>query len=510
MSEQSFGLIDWAVVGAYLLGMTLIGAHFARRQKTTGDYFLAGRSIPVWAAAISIVATSVSAVTFIGAPQDAFDGNLTYLTLNLAGLVAVVIVAVFFIPRFYAANVSTVYQLVGMRLGGGARLVTSAAFMLGRLLASGARLFVAAIPFALLVFGDLERSHLLLAIAIVTVFSTLYTLIGGLKAVIWTETPQTILFVGAAAVALVLLLMRIPLGTGEIVSALSEAKAADGSPKLTVFDLRLDAGAPFGVWSALTGWVLFNMAVYGADQDLAQRMLTCRSAAKGAWSAVLSNFIGTAVALLFLVIGLLLHVYYRRPDLMGDAAPAYAIDDSRRVFLTFILRETPPGFRGLMLAGVFAAAMSSLASSLSAMASTAICDFYRPFRPDRDERHYVRVSRFAVFAWGGLLGAFACLCVWWQEQRGEGLLAFAIGVMIYAYTGLLAVFLAAIFTRRGSARSAAAAVVIGLLAVIALDVLPSHVEALPRLSAGWKMLVGTALAFGVCVLGRRPPAPSPV
>jgi SSS family transporter len=508
MTPPGFSALDWAVVAVYLAAMAAIGVHFARRQGSVRAYFLADRSIPVWAAAVSIVATSVSAVTFIGAPEDAFNGNLSYLSINLAGLVAVILVAVFFIPRFYAANVTTVYELVGERMGDGARKATSAAFMLGRVMASGARLYVAAIPFALLVFGDLDPAHLVLAIAIVTVVSTLYTLVGGMKAVIWTETPQALLFVGAAAVALALLASKIPLSAGETWSALAHSKAPDGSGKLTLLDWRLHPSLPYSVWSAAGGFVLFNMAVYGADQDLAQRMLTCRSAIRGAWSAILSNFIGMGVAVLFLAIGLLLYIYYRRPDLMGDAAPAYAIDDTRTVFLSFILRETPSGLRGLMLAGVFAAAMSSLASSVAAMASTAVCDFYRPLRPGRDEAHYVRASKLAVLAWGIVLGAFACVCAWWQRSRGEGLLEFAIGVMTYAYTGLLAVFLCAIFTRRGNARTAALAVLVGAIAVVAMDWAPRlGWFDLPKISTGWRMLVGTGVAFAVCAAGRRAPAP---
>lgn len=505
MSSGGFSWLDWSVLGAYLAAMAGIGACFARRQGSVRSFFLADRGIPVWAAAISIVATSVSAVTFIGAPEDAFNGNLSYLTLNLAGLVAVVFVAVFFIPRFYAANVTTVYELVGAAMGPGARKATSGAFMLGRIMASGARLYVAAIPFSLLVFGDIEPAQLVVAIAIVTVVSTLYTFIGGIKAVIWTETPQALLFVGAAAVALWLLASKIPLSAGETLDALRASTAADGSSKLTLLDWRLDLSLSYSVWSAVFGFVLFNMAVYGADQDLAQRMLTCKNAVRGAWSAVLSNIIGMGVAVLFLAIGLLLYVHYNRPDLMGGAAPAYEPDDSRKVFLEFILRETPAGLRGLMLAGVFAAAMSSLASSVAAMASTAVCDFYRPWRPARDEAHYVRVSRLAVGAWGLVLGAFACVCVYWQRARGEGLLEFAIGVMTYAYTGLLAVFLCAIFTRRGNGRSAGLAVLTGAIAVVVMDRLPWLLEGAPKISTGWRMLFGTAAAFAVCAAGRRRP-----
>ncbi len=506
-AAPAFNLLDWLVVGASLVGMLGLGAWFARRQRDTTEYFLAGRSTPVWAAAIAIVATSVSAATFISAPEDAFNNNLTYLSLNLAGLVAVVIVAIFFVPAFYRHSVTTVYQLLDHRFGVSARRSASGMFLAGRVLASGARLYIAAIPVSLLLFADLDTFHLFCAIALISVIATAYTLLGGLRAVIWTEVPQTLLFIGAAVAAIWLLLAKIPIPVSEIVSALGEAEAGDGSSKLTLFDWRMDPSLPFSMWSALLGLTLFNMAVYGADQDLAQRMLSCRSAIRGGASAILSNLIGFGVALLFLAIGLLLYVYYRRPDLMGAAAPMREIDDSRTVFLDFILVETPAGLRGLMMAGVFAAAMSSLASSLSSMSSALVCDFYRVWRPEREEAHYIRVSRASVLIWGVVLCFFACVCAVWQQATQEGLLPFAIGVMTFAYTGLLGVFLAAIFTHRGTARSAGAALVVGAVAVAlmkfgpgsALEGLWPGEEGLPRLSLGWQMFMGTVLAFFVCV-----------
>ncbi len=497
--------VDWSVLGGYLLAMLGMGAYFARRQKNLGEYFLAGNRIPVWAAAISIVATSVSAVTFIGAPEDAYRGNLTYLSLNIAGFIAVALVAIFFVPVFYREKVTSIYQLIGARFGPGAQRWCSGAFMLGRVLASGARLYVAAVPFSLIAFGDLDPSNLALAIAVVATVATLYTMIGGLHAVIWTEVPQTVVFVGAAAVALALLVSRIPLSGAEMHAALASAKASDGSSKLTVLDWRLDASLPYSVWSAMLGFTLFNMAVYGADQDLAQRMLTCRSAVRGAWSAVLSNIIGLGVAAMFLAIGLLLYLFYQRPDLMGGAAPAPP-GDSRTVFLRFILSETPTGLRGLMIAGVFAAAMSSLASAVAAMASTAVVDFYRPLRPGRSEAHYMRASRIAVGAWGAILAAFALVCVAWQQNSGAGLLQFAIGVMIFAYTGLLGVFLTALFTRRGNGLSAGLAIFAGFAAVLVMRFPAWFSLELPALSSGWQMLIGSALAFAVCAAGRPTPS----
>lgn len=509
-----FTAIDWLIVLAYLAGVLTIGFWFARRQKTMSDYFHGARSIPVWAAAVSIVATSVSAVTFLGAPEDAYNGDLTYLSMNLAAFFAVIVVAVFFVPAFYRENVSSIYELLGRRFGTGAQRAASASFLIGRVLASGARLYVAAIPFSLIVFGDIDPAHLLLAIGAVSILATAYTMAGGIRAVIWTEAPQTLLFLIAASVAIGLLLHRIPVPMADLLGALGDAKSPSGASKLTVLDTRLDLNAPFSLWSALTGLLLFNLAVYGADHDLTQRMLTCRNAIRGGASAILSNLIGIVVAFAFLSIGLLLYIFYTRPDLMGAAAPGAIPQDSRQVFLHFILHEVPPGLRGLMLSGLFATAMSSHASALSAMAAASIADFHKP-RLERlgraDERTLLRASRAAVALWGVVLGVFAGACVFWQRASGEGLLQFAIGVMVFAYAGLLALFLAAIFTKRGNGRTAVAALVTGFVVIAVLRFgAPGGALArlgvdlgLPRLALGWQMLAGVGLSFLVCVLGVR-------
>ncbi len=493
--------LDWSIVGAYLIGMVAVGVWLARRQRSSDDYFRAGRRVPAWAAALAIVATSVSAATFLGAPEAAYNGNLTYLAVNIGQALAVVIVVTFFIPAFFRANVTTVYQLLARAQGPGAQRACSAAFMIGRTFASGARLYMAAIPVSLIAFGDLSDGHMILAVAIVAVVSIAYTLMGGVEAVVWTEVPQAIIFILAALTLIVLLLQRIDAPLADIVSALGAATAPDGSSKLTLLDARADPSLDFTIWSALIGFTLFNLAIYGADQDLAQRMLSCRNAFQGGKSVVMSMVIGLGVAALFLIIGLLLYTFYTRPDLTGAVHERPA--DSRQVILDFILAECPAGARGLMIAGVFAAAMSSLASSLTSLSSTIVCDYYRPFRPTRTEAHYVAVSRAAVILWGAALTAVAVACMRWQQSSGMGLLTFAIGVMIFAYAGILGVFLAAIFTRRGNSLSAALALLAGAGAVFLAQ--KPHLVGLKdlTLSLGWWMLVGTTASFLVCIAGRR-------
>jgi len=515
--------IDWLVVGLYMCFVVLVGVLHARREKSGGDFFLAGRRVPMWAAAVSVLATSLSAVTFIGGPQEAFDNNLTYLSLNLGGLLAVILVAIFFIPAYYRAHVTSVYELVGTRLGANAERATSAMFLVGRISASGARLYIASIPLSLIVFGDLAPAHLVGAICIVAAVATLYTISGGIGAVIWTDFAQMVVLLTAAGVCIWLLLDRIPMPAGEIVETLRASTTDTGASKLTLFDTRLDPSLPFTIWGALIGMTLFNMAAYGTDQDLVQRMLTCKSAVRGSWSLVLSNILGMAVVTVFLALGLLLYIFYARPDLMGGAGdgwlrsptgvsgadtgqrPVPPVEDSRRVFLRFILHETPVGLRGLMIAGLLAAAMSSLDSALNAMSSATVCNFIRPRARAMTARAEVRLARLLVGAFAVLLAGFACAFVWLQQESGEGLLPFALGVMLYAYAGTLAVFCCALFTRRGNATSALAALAVGFLAVGAMQFGPKWIDAwpLPPFALGWRMAIAFALAFAVCLLGCR-------
>ena len=491
-----FHVLDWLVLGGYLLAVVALGAVFSRRSTDSSEFFLAGRSMPVWAVAISVLATSQSAATFVGGPELAYRGDLTYLSATLGALVGMIVAAVFFVPAFYRYGVTSIYELLGSELGTVSQRSASGMFMLGRVFASGARLFIVAIPFSLIAFGRVEPHYLVLSIVVIAAVATGYTLAGGIRAVIWTDVLQAAVYIGTVGIAVWLLWSRIPLGPGALIDALRET--GDGG-KLRIIDTGFSLTRPYNLWAVILGFGLFNLAAYGTDQDLAQRLLTCRTPARASWSLMVANLLSVPVVFLFLVAGLLLYVYYQRPDIMGAAAPGYVVDDSRRVFVEFVLHEMPVGLRGLMMAGLFAAAMSSLDSALTAMASTTVADFYRPIA--RVKRSELRVCRVAVVAWSVVLTLFACVCAYWQSRSDVPLVDFALGVMVFAYSGLLAVFLTALFTRRGNSASAVAALLVGFASTLALRL--AATLALPVLSFGWQMLLATSLSFAVCCMGAR-------
>ncbi len=511
----------WVMVGAYVALIIGAGVWAQQRAKkaTSTDYFLAGRNIPVWAVAISTLATAQSAATFVGVPQDAYDGNLTYLSANIGGLLAAIILAWVFIPAYYRLGVATPYQMLEARFGPGAKLATSWAYLIGRVFASGARIYVGAIPVAIAFFGDREPGHLAIVIAGFMVFAALYTLWGGLESVIWTDVVQVAVYLGAAVVMLVLLWRYIPADADAILNELRHG-GKDGGSKLAVFTSGVRASPPFidfgGTYTliaAVTGWTLLNLAAFGTDQDFVQRLLTCKDSKRGGRSIIMSMLIGVPVVLLFATIGLLLWVIYNRPSLMGASAVAQE-GDSAEILLKFALGKMPEWAGGLVIAGVLAAGPAGINASLNSMGGTIINDFYRPvLAPGRPDHHYVSAGRVAVVICGLVLGGFALVCAWWQTKSNENLLAFVLGIMGFAYAGLLGVFLTALFSRRGTTLSVILALATGFLAVLSMQpwvwkgwagYVPWIGESLQSttIAAPWRLVFGTILATAVCALPR--------
>lgn len=512
-----FGVTDWLVLGIYLLAMVGIGLLASRNQHDAESYFLGSRSMPVWAVGLSILATALSAATFIGAPAAAFKGNLTYLILNIGGIIAAIIVAVLFIPAFYRAGTITIYGYLGKRFGESTTIAASVCFLIGRMLASGARLFMAAIGFSLILYGNIKTDHLLPAIALFGAIGTLYTVCGGIKAVIWTDVVQILVVVGAALLGIVLLVRQIPLSASGIVHALQTAGPGHSS-KLMLVNTHFDLTKPYTLWAGFA-IIFLDVASYGVDQDLMQRMLTCKTAWRGSVSLIGAILLGIPVTALFMVTGLLLFIFYKEPGIMGAAAPTDMVHDARQVYPQFLLHHLPTGASGLAMAGLFAAAMSSLDSAINAMASTVVADIWIPWRKrrgkDTADVQALRQSRWAVGVSGGLLTLFAMLAAIMQTQSHQGLLAFALGVMSFAYGGLLGVFLTALLTNRGNGRSAVAALVVGFVVILILQpfMLPAAGAALAKhgwapawlgekLAFPWWMVIATAASFAVCAAGR--------
>jgi solute:Na+ symporter, SSS family len=323
--------------------------------------------------------------------------------------------------------------------------------------------------------------------------------------------------IGSCALGIALLLHKIPLGVGEIWNVLSDPTTGPHGSKLKLIDTSLDTSRLYTLWTALIGATFLNAASLGVDHDFVQRMLTTRSAWKGSASLIASQFVAVFVVSLFMTIGLLLYIFYRRPDVMGAAAPTDALRASFQVYPQFLLNHLPTGFAGLAIAGMFAAAQGSLDSAINAMASSAVADLYWPLRARRGHAidKGTKSSRVAVGLMGALLISFAIGCTLLYDPRGKRpLIDFALGVMSFAYTGMLGVFLTALLTKRGNNATVVAALLTGLIVTTLLqDAIygwwtrhlfgTSH-----RLASFWWMPIGTVISFLVCASMKASPARS--
>lgn len=504
------------VVLAYFASMIGIGLYTSRRRQDTEDYFLGGRSLPTWAVSVSIVSTTLSAATFVGAPELSFGGNLTYLSFALSNFLAVLIVAGVFIPRLYRAGGVTIYGYLATRFGEPSRIAVSLFFLAGRMLASAARLFIAAMPVCLLIFASRHQTgytptagQLIAAVCLIGLIGTAYTTLGGIRTVVWTDTIQFFIVVGAATLSVIILLHRIGRSPADIVQILAQPGPGEPS-KLRLFDFTWSA--PFSFWAAMLANTWLTVAVLGVDQDFAQRFLISKSARKGVISLLSSQVIGLVVQAGFMLIGLLLYIFYKRPDLMGAAAPTYA-PVGKQAYPNFLVSELPTVVSGIAVAGFFAIAQGSMDSAINALASSAIADIYLPIRKrmgyEPSPRQSSEAPKLAVLLMGFVMTLFAILCIILYHGSNGTLIEFALGVMAFAYTGMLGVFLTALLTRRGNNASVIAALLTGVVVVILMQ--PPILARLAPLWHGqpmkipqaWWMPIGTIISFLVCVSGSR-------
>ena len=431
--------LDVAIIAVYLAGITLFGLRFRRRDRSLRDYFLAGRDIPWWAIALSIVAAETSTLTIISIPGLAYDTNLTFLQVVMGYALGRVVISVVLLPHYFRGELFTAYELIERRFGKHLRSLTAGLFLLTRAAAEGVRVYAVSIVVSI-AFGTGEVA----SIAIITTLTLIYTYEGGLAAVIWTDVVQTAIYVGGTLVGLVMLLHVVPGGW----SAVHAAAAAAG--KLQVFDFAPHFGKPYTFWAGIVGGVFLTTASHGTDQLIVQRLLAARSQ-KQAATALISS--GAAVLFqfaLFLVMGVMLWAFYRVPSAQFGRAD--------RIFPTFIVREMPHGISGLLIAAILAAAMSNLSAALNSLSSTTILDFYMRWRPQTEERRQLQLSRISTFVWGVVLFALALLAL----QRVGRVIEVGLQIASVAYAGLLGVFLLGVLTRRANQMGATVGLVCGV------------------------------------------------
>lgn len=508
---------DLLVFACYAILLLVSGYWFNRRATTSNDYFLGGNTMPVWMVSISVLATSQSAATFLGGPDQGYRGDLSYLSTNIGALIAAILVSYVLIPRFFQAKVFTVYELLQQRFGETAKQQAGLIYLFGRLLASGARLYMAGLAVAMILFGDIAAASVVISTALIAVIGVVYTVYGGIRSVIYSDVIQCFVYVSAALAVLIWLYMTIPAPLSDIYTAL--ALPIDGNAsKLALLKWEMDfsSAGVFNMGSIFTGFVLLNIAAFGLDQDMTQRVLTCKNAKQASIAMISSVIMVIPVMLLFILIGLLLYVYYQRPDLMltsnaTETVPSFA-GETVTIFMYYVLTEMPSGLKAWVTIGIVAAALSTLNSGLNSMASVIVKDLIQPLiirsgvNPKADL--IVRCGQWAMAGIAVLLTGVACICFYWQQYSDMPLLQFALSVMIFSYSGLLGVYFTAIFTQRGSSRSVCLALLVGFAAPVALQpyILAIWLPEGEVWSIGftWQLIIGASLATIVCMLGKTP------
>ncbi len=460
----------------YLLGVTLFGLSLRSRDRSLKGYFLAGGDVPWWAVSLSIVAAETSTLTIVSVPGVAYSGNWSFLQLVLGYLAGRVVVSLLFLPRYFRGELLTAYQVIGERFGPRLHQLTSLLFLGLRSVAEGVRVFAVSI-----VVGIALGLHPVPSIAVICALTLLYTLEGGMPAVIWTDVVQTVLSLGGAVIAAVVLGHKVAGGWHGIHAA------AAASGKLSVFHFALNVTETYTFWAGLIGGCFLTMASHGTDQLMVQRLLSVKTLRESRLALLSIGVVVLFQFVLFLLIGTGLF-YYR------GGSTAIAPD---RVFPRFIVDDVPHGVSGLLVAAILAAAMSNLSAAVNSLSSASMVDFYLRWRPATGDKARVRMSRIFTFFWAAALFVLALL-----SQGGGHVVEVGLSIASVAYGGLLGVFLLGTLTKRANEWGA----ILGLLAGLALNLLlwrqtaQVHVAGLtiPKIAWTWYVLAGslTTLVVG--------------
>lgn len=479
---MAFSWLDLIVVVTYLAAITAFGAHFSKGQRTLDDYFLGGRRLPWWAIAFSVVSAETSILTIISTPGIAYASDLGFLQLVFGYLVARVVVSFVLIPKYFAGDLYTAYQLIERRFGRPLKVFTAILFLGTRALAEGVRVFAISI-----VIEVIFKTGVFTAILIITALTLFYTFKGGFTAVIWTDVTQLTIYLSGTALALFLALHAIPGGWGEVVR-LSTAP----TDKFAVFDFHFNWHQPYLFWSGLVGGTFLTTASHGTDQLIVQRLLAAKNKAQSQGALLASGVVILLQFTLFLVVGVALFAFYHH------FPPAQPLTRPDKVFPTFVITELPRGLAGLVTAAIIAAAMANLSAAFNSLASSSVVDFYKPFlRPGADERHYLQVSRLMTLGWGAVLIVIALIA---QHAR-QSVLELALTIASVPYGSMLGIFLLGALTKSANGRGTLAGAILGLATLIAIVIAGRF--GLLSIAWTWYVAIGTLVTFATGWLASR-------
>lgn len=528
--------IDTVVLLTYFVGIVALGLWAGRRNRNLDEFSLGSRSIPWWAVLASIIAAETSAATFLGTPAEGFKTRgYFYGQLAIGTVLARIIIAFTFIKPYYDYRVQSVYEFLTVRFGTKTKNMASGIFLFTRVLGIGVRLYLGGAIMVVVwryLFPSLpvNLNAYVWGIIFVTVITTVYTAVGGIKAVVWTDVIQAVLMFSSVILAIFLLLRSIPGGFETVKSNLG------GLGNVKLFQTGWNRELPFGpalkamleepytIFAAFIGSTLLTMATHGTDQDMVQRMLTAPDHKKSRLSLILSGVMDLPIAGAFLTVGILLSVYYS--VVPGATLPAA----DNEIFGDYIVHQMPVVFRGLIVAGIFATMMGSTSAALNALATSFTKDFYLPYiRPDANDRQAIRAARIATAVFGILMILVATMAANAVLQDAKlTIIPIAIGILGYTYGALVGVFLLGMLTRgRGSDGANVVAMIVGIMSVLVLckvmmpafDVLALLQGKLvaaqwnfgwfmpdwwPKISWPWFVFVGSTVTLAIAIPFRTP------
>jgi SSS family transporter len=468
--------LDYGVIVAYLIGITLFGFRFRESQKSLKDYFLGGRNAPWWAIGFSIVSAETSTLTVIGTPALSFKDNFGFLQVVFGYLLARIIISVLFLPQYFRGEMYTAYELMLRRFGPNIRKLTAGAFLGLRALAEGVRVFAISIVISIILgTGEFVSEFVIVCL---TLF---YTFEGGMTAVIWTDVVQMFLYVAGAVLSLFVILGQIPGGWDHVAIMAAEAQ------KFAVFDFSFSFTAeffskPYSFWGGFFGGCFLTTASHGTEQLMVQRLLSAKNEGEARKALLSSWFVILFQFTLFLVIGVLLWVYYKDAGL----TPPQPMD---RIYPKFIWDFLPPGISGLVIAAVLAAAMSNLSAALNSLASTTVMDFLKPMdKRQRTDAEYLSLAKRITVVWCAVLFIIATLA-----RNVQSVLEAGLGIASIVYGALLGVFLLGLLTKRTGERAAMVGMTAGLLVML-------YVKFATTIAWTWYVLIGTTITFLTAIL----------
>ena len=496
--------LDLIIIFGYLIGVTLFGVWFSSKQETTEDYFVGDRSVPWWAIAASIVATETSTITFISVPGIAFakGGNFQFLQLVFGYMLGRVVISLIFIPLYFRGDLQTVYQLLGERFGTKVKMLASALFVIMRNIADGIRLLLTAIVLSAVYVAFQPNADVSLvtvgSIILLGLVMIVFTYYGGMEAVIWVEVIQLAIYIGGAIAAAIVIANQIPNG---FAGAIEVGRQFD---KFDLFDFNLDFTKTFTFWSGLIGGCFLTMSTHGTDQYLVQRYLCTDKANRASFALLSSGAVVLGQFIGFLFIGVLLFAFYQpyadplyaqvsdacakilpefatrcfaEPEYAKSVTNLYPFKGVDQVFPDFITKHMPTGLSGLVVAAIFAAALSS---SLNSIAATAVNDLYKPFRQNLPDKHYLRVSQWLTLIVGVIQIIVALVLI----KQNRSALDQALSIASLINGPILGVFLVGTFLKRVTQTPA----LIGMIASIALML---YIRFATPIAYTWYVLIGS-------------------